>query len=135
MNDEKMSPVYVGLWIVAVGILLGALVAGVGPLRWATAALLLFLLPELIGLRRDDDSLPPLTHVVRLWVPRWLIQALSLAAAVWMAVAWWPKAEHPLIMVVCVAGIYGWLQDHWDTVYDEWGKVMVEDEVRLWKRS
>jgi len=130
---ERLNPLYVALWIVNVGVLFGMAAAGVSPLTWGTAFLLLFLLPELVGLRSGSDALPPLTHVVRLWVPRWLTAIATLAGAGWLAVSWWSRVEHPLLLAVLVAGFYGWLHDHWDTVYDNWAKVQFtgEDDIKL----
>jgi hypothetical protein len=132
---ERLNPLYVALWIVNVIILLGLAITGVTPLTWGTWFIALFVVPELVGLRSGTDTLPPLTHVVRLWVPRWVTATLTLAGAVWLGVSWWPVAVHPLVMVVLVGGFYGWLHDHWDTVYDNWVKAQLpsEEVVRLWK--
>lgn len=130
---EPMSPMYIVLWTVCIGILAGLFIAGVAPVTWATAFVVLFLLPELVGLSSSTDTLPPLTHVVRLWVPRWVTYTLTFGLGAWMIGAWWERAVHPLIMAVLVAGMVGWLVEHWRAAYDEWAEVLVEDEIHLWR--
>ena len=39
---------------------------------WVVLAVIGFLVPELISLVRKDDSLPPLTHTIRHFVPNWV---------------------------------------------------------------
>jgi len=123
---------YVAMWVVNVLLLLGAFAYGVTPTQWFTGFVVLFLIPELIGLRSDTDALPPLTHVVRLWSPRWLTYTATGALGGWMAVAWWPQAVHPLVVEVAIAGMVFWLVEHWREAYDAFTKVKQGDEIKLW---
>lgn len=132
---EPMRPWYVAMWVVNVLILIGLFVAGWGPGRWATAAFVLFMIPELIGLRTEEDALPPLTHVVRLWVPRWATYAVTGMAGAWMALVWWQVAVHPLLVEVAIAGVTFWLVEHWHDAYDAFTKVRQGEVIKLWPRS
>lgn len=129
---EPMKPWYVAMWVINVAVLLGLFAYGVTPTEWSSAALALFLAPELVGLRSNIDALPPLTHVVRLWVPRWLTYTVTGATGAWMAVAWWGKAVHPLIVEVVIAGTVFWLVEHWREAYDAFAKVQQGREIKLW---
>ncbi len=133
--NERMHPLYIALWVVSVFALAGLFAYGASPTAWATAAFALFIVPELVGLRSNEDDLPPLTHVVRLWSPRWLTYAVTGAAGAWMAVAWWDKAEHPLIVEVAIAGVVFWLVEHWREAYDAFVKVRQGEVIKLWPRS
>jgi hypothetical protein len=62
---ESWSPWYVTAWVL-----------------WAFA----FVALEAIALRRDSDRLPPLTHVVRRWVPA-LITLPGLLWLLWHGIA------------------------------------------------
>lgn len=50
-----MDPVYVGLWV-----------------AWAVLTAVLFGVLEYRALTDDDDRTPPLTQVIKRWVPKWL---------------------------------------------------------------
>jgi hypothetical protein len=127
-----MRPWYVALWVLSVLALLGLFAYGATPTQWSTAFVVLFLVPELVGLRTESDALPPLTHVVRLWSPRWLTYAATGALGAWMAVAWFEVAVHPLIVEVIISGMVFWLVEHWREAYDAWAKVQQGDEIKLW---
>lgn len=124
---------WIALWVVNTLALLGYFASGASPLAWTTAALVLFLLPEMIGVRVRGDSLPPLTYAVRRYVKRWIPDAATWGLAGWMAYAWclphwdgtaWlpPQAEHPLLVFSLILGVAGWLTNHWDVTYDGAGE-------------
>lgn len=50
---------------------------------WAVLVALSFAVLEWIGLRRRNDDLPPLTQVIRRYVPRWLIAVVLGGFAFW----------------------------------------------------
>jgi hypothetical protein len=116
----RWSPLWIALWVVNCAALAALLVAGAAAKTWAAAFLAMFLVPELVGLRRHGDGLPPLTYVVCRYVPRWIPTAVTFAVGAWMAFAWLPspKTEHPLLVAVVIAGMVGWLTNHWDVTYD-----------------
>lgn len=116
----RFSRAWIGLWAANVVALTGLLAAGVSPRAWASAFVVLFLLPEMVGLRVRGDSLPPLTYAVRRYVPRWVPSAVTWAVAGWMAGAWVldHRAVHPVLVLVIVFGMAGWLTNHWDVTYD-----------------
>ena len=110
----RWNPLWVFLWVCNVVAL--AVLAPVVPLRtWASLFAGLFLVPEMIGLVRHQDSLPPLTYVVRRYLPRWLPDLLTFAAGAWLAWLW--RADVPAPQIA-VAGMVGWLTNHWDVTYD-----------------
>jgi hypothetical protein len=68
---EHWSRAWLGLWTAVVVILF----VGVFVLPWGAFAILFaigFGIPEFIGLRREGDGYPPLTHVTRHFVAGWL---------------------------------------------------------------
>jgi hypothetical protein len=105
------------LWALNVLILAGLLAISVLPAVWLTSAVLLFGIPEFIGVRVSKDANPPLTQMIRHHVPRWGIFPAIGAASAWAVVAWWPRPHHVLITVLIVA-IGCWGVDHFDVTYD-----------------
>ena len=118
-HDTRWSPAWVVMWVVNMLALVGLELYGVAPVTWGSAFLALFLAPELVALRRHKDALPPLTYVVRRYVPRWIPTAVSFGIGTWLAVAWWPRVSHPLLVVIGIASFVGWLTNHWDVTYSE----------------
>src|SRR5262249_38596032 len=83
---------------------------------WALAALVGFLVPELIGINKDDDSLPPLTHAIRHFLPNWAAFPLIYFALGSVGAHWLSYGE-PLRLGVIMA-LLGWLTDHFIRTYD-----------------
>lgn len=80
--------------------------------HWIATFMALFMLPELVGLRRHRDSLPPLTYVTRRYLPRWLPDLLTFAGGALLAVLY----PTPWFWILD-AGLVGWLTNHWDVTY------------------
>lgn len=84
---------------------------------WSIAAAVGFGTMEGVGLVREKDAFPPLTFLIRRYLPRWLAFA-AIYALVGGAGAYWfriSRAER-------VAGMFallGWLTAHFDLTYDE----------------
>lgn len=104
------------LWgVVAIGLLVALFFV---PFRWwVIAAALGFGIMEGIGLARHGDPYPPLTYVIRAYVPRWVAFATIYAitgagGAVWLGV------RRPW-RVAAVVALLGWLTSHFDVTYDE----------------
>jgi len=79
------------------------------------AAVVGFLVPELISLIKRDDSLPPLTHTIRHFLPDWLAFPLiyfSLGAVG----ANWLGFSQP-VRIGALMGLLGWLTDHFTVTY------------------
>ncbi len=94
--------------------------------RWAVAAVIGFGSMETIGLVHPSDAYPPLTQVVREYVPREIALALmygftAAAGAVWLGFA------HPAWLGLLFAFV-GWLTTHFDVAYD---RKLGEDVDRL----
>lgn len=119
--DEKharWSPLWVALWVANTSVLTW-LVPRLTMRLWLAWAVVLFLVPEFIGLARHHDALPPLTYVVRRYVPRWVPTSVTFGAAAWFAATWVPHAEHPGLVAVGIAAVAGWMTNHWDVTYDD----------------
>ena len=64
-----------------------------------------------------DDALPPLTQVIRRYVPRWA--AFAAIYGIWgAAVAHWLNFSQWYVIAVAAAFL-GWLTDHFDVTYDK----------------
>jgi hypothetical protein len=83
---------------------------------WSIVATLAFGTMEVVGLVREQDAFPPLTWVIRRYLPRWLAFA-AIYAAVGGAGAYWfrvSRAER----VAALFALLGWLTAHFDQTYD-----------------
>jgi len=111
----RWSPAWVAMWILFSIALVSA--AFLVPFwSWLTLAGLLFGIPEAIGLLKHKDSLPPLTFVVRRYIPRYIWFPLMYGAfggifAFWLGIA------HPTRWAAMWA-LLGWLTDHFTVTYD-----------------
>jgi len=85
--------------------------------RWVLATTLGFGLPEGFALLRRDDGYPPLTHVLRHFLPKWLTFA-AVYGLIGTTGSYWFGAKHPARMGALVA-LIGWLTAHFQTVYSE----------------
>lgn len=109
----RWSRSFVLVWVVNV-VALAVYAATVPPLGHLVAAIgLLFMAPELIGLWRHKDGLPPLTYVTRRYLPRWAPTMLTFALGVWLATLY----RDPVFWVADAAWA-GWMTNHWDVTYD-----------------
>lgn len=113
-RPRRWSRLWVALWAVDVGVLVPA--AFLLPFRrWSALAALLFGVPEAVGLLRRGDPYPPLTFVVRRFVPRWA--CFTLLYGLWAAAsAWWLGFPHPERLGALFA-LLGWAQNHFDVTY------------------
>lgn len=111
------NPFWTGMWAASTVALVALLIMGVTPAVFLTAVFALFFVPEMIGIRKRGDSLPPLTYTIRRFVPRWCVDTVVYGLAAWAAISWWPRPHHVLITVAIVA-IVGWLGNHFDVTYD-----------------
>lgn len=80
--------------------------------HWLGTFGLLFFVPEMIGLLRHKDSLPPLTFVVRRYLPQWLPTALTFGFGAMLATLW-----HSPLFWIGDAAMCGWLTEHWAVTY------------------
>jgi hypothetical protein len=109
--DVRWNGEFLFLWVANVCSLLG--LAFVLDLEhWLASFLLLFFVPEMVGLRRHRDSLPPLTYVVRRFLPQWLPTGLTFAFGALLAVLF----QSPLFWIGDAAMV-GWLTEHWAVTY------------------
>lgn len=103
------------MWVVLTAILLVSAFFLPFP-YWAAAVLVLFGVPEAIGVRRRGDRLPPLTYVVRRYAPRWIVVPVVWAFAGAAGGSWFGFV-HPWRLAALFA-LVGWLTNHFDVTYD-----------------
>jgi hypothetical protein len=82
---------------------------------WLAMAIVLFGVPEAIGVARNADAYPPLTHVIRHFLPNWIAFPLiyfffGSIAAEWLE---FPRPFH----LGALFGLLGWLTDHFADTY------------------
>ena len=111
--SAHFNPYWVAMWTVDTAILIGLIVHRTPPTIWLTAVVVLFGVPEAIGLRRRGDAWPPLTYVVRRYAPRWSIKAALFGLAVVAALVWKDRPHHEAIWVIDAICL-GWADNHFD---------------------
>jgi hypothetical protein len=115
---------WVWLWG-AVAVALIVLVPFIPFKWWALLALIGFGTMEGIGLY-VGGRYPPLTGVIRRYVPRWV--AFSLIYGITGgAGATWFRAPHPLRLAALV-GLLGWFTAHFDVAFDD--QKMAEERAK-----
>jgi len=82
---------------------------------WIGAALVGFLLPEMISILKRKDSLPPLTHTIRHFLPNWIAFPL-IYFSLGSVGAKWLEFAIPL-RIGLLMGLLGWLTDHFTVTY------------------
>jgi hypothetical protein len=82
---------------------------------WLVTAIVLFLVPEMISIIKKDDSLPPLTHTIRHFLPNWLAFPL-IYFSLGCVGAHWLRFAKPL-QIGLLMGLLGWLTDHFTVTY------------------
>jgi hypothetical protein len=111
----RWAPWFVILWVLVVISVL-VLMLFLSFKLWSIVAMAGFGTMEVVGLVRQHDAFPPLTWVIRRYLPRWLAFA-ALYAAVGGAGAYWfrvSRAER----VAALFALLGWLTAHFDQTYD-----------------
>jgi hypothetical protein len=91
------------------------------PFRWwSLAAFVVFGSFEFVGIHTSRDDLPPLTQIIRRYLPAWVAFAL-LYGLVGMCGAFWFQVAHP-VRVGALFGLVGWLDEHFSSTYDAPGE-------------
>jgi len=126
-ETTRWAPWWLGLWgAVAVGLIVLALTPVLSFKWWAVAAFIGFGSMETVGLLRPHDRYPPLTQVIRRYVPRWAafpaIYGITAAAG-----GVWLKFPNPARLGLLFA-LVGWLTTHFDTTFDD--KAMEEEREK-----
>lgn len=113
---EAWNKWWLGMWaIVTVTLLASAFFLSFQ--QWALATVVGFGIPEGISLLKRDDSLPPLTHTIRHFLPGWLAfifiySMLGTIGATWLGFA------RPLHLGA-LFGLLGWLTEHFSATYNK----------------
>lgn len=115
-HEGVWSPWFIALWVVAVG---SSAIAFwlVSTREWAALTGVEFMVLETVGLLKSGDGKPPLTFVMRRYVPRWLAFPLLyflIGSQVIAAV----EAGEPFVASALV-GFLGWVTSHFDITYTE----------------
>ncbi len=111
---EHWNKWWVAMWLlVTPAVILSAFVLPF--LVWIVLALVGFLLPEMVSIGKKDDSLPPLTHTIRHFLPNWLAFPLIYFALGSVGAHWLQFANPPAIGALM--GLLGWLTDHFTATY------------------
>lgn len=111
---ENWNTWWVAMWfVVAPTLVVSAFVLPFW--AWIVAAGVGFLLPEMISLVRKRDSLPPLTHTIRHFLPGWAAFPL-IYFSLGSVGANWLDFERPLA-IGALMGLLGWLTDHFALTY------------------
>lgn len=84
---------------------------------WVAATVVGFLVPEMISLVKKDDSLPPLTHTIRHFLPGWLAFPLIYFSLGAVGANWLGFARP--VRIGALMGLLGWLTDHFTVTYAE----------------
>jgi len=82
---------------------------------WAPLALVFFLGPEMVSITKQKDSLPPLTHTIRHFLPDWVAFPLIYFSLGSVGAHWLGFANPPGIGALM--GLLGWLTDHFSVTY------------------
>ncbi len=81
------------------------------------AFLALFLLPELISVRKGDDALPPLTHMIRGYLPDDLVFPAMYLLVGSLGGRWFGFSFTRYAGLGVIAAILGWLTIHFTMAY------------------
>jgi hypothetical protein len=84
---------------------------------WTTVAMILFGVPEWIGVWKTDDSLPPLTYTIRHFLPNWLAFPLIYGFLGAIGARWLGFGYPRYWGVGAMFGLLGWLTDHFTITY------------------
>jgi hypothetical protein len=84
---------------------------------WTLAALILFGIPEWIGVWNTNDNLPPLTYTIRHFLPNWLAFPLIYGFLGAVGARWLGFGYPRFWGVGAMFGLLGWLTDHFTITY------------------
>ena len=96
---------------------------------WSIVMVATFGVLEALGLLYEDVGYPPLTQVIREYVPRWVAFALIYAATAMAAATWFNVPDRVGLMLL--GGLVGWLTAHFDTAFDR-AAVLQENTKYAW---
>lgn len=113
---QKWSKLWLFMWMQIIGVLLVS-IPFVHFREWMWMATVGFGLPEGIALLRNADKYPPLTHIIRHFLPKWFTFT-AIYGIFGTIAAYWLGFTHPGRLGALLA-LLGWLTAHFDTVYEE----------------
>jgi hypothetical protein len=111
---ENWNPVWIGMWAVAAPtVIVSAFFVSFW--IWLVIAIVGFLVPELVSLVKQQDSLPPLTHTIRHFLPNWVAFPLIYFSLGSVGAHWLDFSEP--VRIGLLMGLLGWLTDHFTVTY------------------
>ena len=129
------SRVWVLMWALSsAGLLTAVFFVSFWP-TWLVLTLLFFAVPEAVGVHASGDAFPPLTHVIRHFLPNYV--AFPLIYGLFGAVAAkWLGFPRPM-PVGALFAVLGWLTDHFQATYlgPDPGGVLTPQAVEAIERS
>jgi len=107
---------WVWLWGAVAVVLLVSVWFRTPVMIWSIVTAVVFGAMEGYGLSHAEDGFPPLTQVIREYVPRWLAFSLIYACAGMAAGTWF--RVHDRAGLAVLVGLVGWFTAHFDTAFD-----------------
>jgi hypothetical protein len=115
-RSEPWKTWWIWLWgVVSVGLLVSVWFRAPF-MAWSLAAVATFGVMEAIGLTHAQQGFPPLTQVIREFVPRWLAFSLIYASTGVAGATWF--RFHERLELALLTGLLGWFTAHFDTTFD-----------------
>jgi hypothetical protein len=112
---EKWNKLWLLMWFLFTAALLAlAFLVPFWP-EWLLYSIPLFFIPELIGITRQNDAFPPLTHTIRHFLPNWVAFPLIYFLLGTIGAAWL-EFQRPVHLGGMFA-LLGWLTDHFAATY------------------
>lgn len=118
MMQAEWKPWWIWFWYLATAGWVGYGLYSADFTRGGAAFLLLFGVPETIGVWRGGDAYPPLTHVIRNQFPSWVAFPAILAVVGGVGARWANLDWRATFFVALILGAAGWLIEHFLAVYD-----------------
>jgi hypothetical protein len=115
-RQQRWSTWWIVAWIAVAVVLVAGVFFAVPFWSWLPAAIVLFGGMEGYGLVHPDDPYPPLTDVIREYLPRWLA-FLLIYAGVGFAAGTWLHYAHRYELAL-LGALLGWLTAHFDVIFD-----------------
>ena len=109
-----------GLWLLMWAVTSPTVVVGafyLRPSKWLPLMIVGFLIPEVISVAKKKDGLPPLTHVIRHFMPDWFAFPLIYFGVGSVGANWLYPEGHVARDVGCLFALLGWLTDHFTVTY------------------
>jgi hypothetical protein len=126
---EPWKTWWVWLWGVVAVVLIVSVWFRTPFMIWSIATALVFGGMEAYALTHEEQGFPPLTQVIREYVPRWLAFTLVYGCAGMAAATWFRVGDR--VGLAVLVGLVGWFTAHFDTAFDK-AAVVQESDKYAW---